>query len=169
MYKPNYQNGTDSQGAKKHFIELDKKVKSFAKSLKNKNTAIIISADHGLIDTKEKNKIIELKNHPRFVETLAMPLSGEPRVVYCYVRPQKVKEFKNACKIYKSNDLVKSNYFGLFKPNEKLKDRIGDYVLIMKENYIIKDLVLGEDQNIFIGNHGGASEEEMFVPLIVIE
>ncbi|MEK7627047.1 MAG: alkaline phosphatase family protein, partial [Patescibacteria group bacterium] len=132
MYKPNYQNGTDSQGAKKHFIELDKKVKSFAKSLKNKNTAIIISADHGLIDTKEKNKIIELKNHPRFVETLAMPLSGEPRVVYCYVRPQKVKEFKNACKIYKSNDLVKSNYFGLFKPNEKLKDRIGDYVLIMK-------------------------------------
>jgi len=172
-----HEKGTDSQEAKRHFNELDKKVKSLANSLKNKNTAIIISADHGLIDTKEKNKIIELKNHPRFVETLAMPLSGEPRVVYCYVKPQKVKEFenyvktefKNACEIYKSDDLVKNNYFGLFEPNEKLKDRIGDYVLIMKENYIMKDLVLGEDQNIYIGNHGGVSEEEMFVPLIVIE
>lgn len=172
-----HEKGTDSQETKKHFNELDKKIKSFAKSLKNKNTAIIISADHGLIDTKEKNKIIELKNHPRFVETLAIPLSGEPRVVYCYVKPRKVKEFenyvktefKNACEIYKSDDLVKSNYFGLFEPNEKLKDRIGDYILIMKENYIMNDLVLGEDQNIYIGNHGGVSEEEMFVPLIVIE
>ena len=172
-----HEKGADSQEAKGHFNELDKKVKSLADSLKNKNTAIIISADHGLIDTKEKNKIIELKNHPRFVETLAMPLSGEPRVVYCYVKPQKVKEFenyvktefKNACEIYKSDDLVKNNYFGLFEPNEKLKDRIGDYVLIMKENYIMKDLVLGEDQSIFIGNHGGVSEEEMFVPLIVVE
>lgn len=172
-----HEKGTDSKEAKKHLDELDKKVKFLAKSLKNKNTVIIISADHGLIDTKEKNKIIELKNHPRFVETLAMPLSGEPRVVYCYVKPLKIKEFKNyvktefknACEIYKSDDLVKSNYFGLFEPNERLKDRIGDYVLIMKENYIMKDLVLGEDQNIFIGNHGGVSEEEMFVPLIVIE
>ncbi len=172
-----HEKGTDSQEAKKHLNELDKKVKSLAKLLKNKNTVIIISADHGLIDTKEKDRIIELKNHPRFVETLAMPLSGEPRVVYCYVKPQKVKEFenyvktefKNACEIYKSDDLVKNNYFGLFEPNEKLKDRIGDYVLIMKENYIMKDLVLGEDQNIFIGNHGGVSEEEMFVPLIIIE
>lgn len=116
-----HEKGTDSKEAKKHFDELDKKVKALVKLLKNKNTAIIISADHGLIDTKEKNKIIELKNHPRFVETLAMPLSGEPRVVYCYVKPRKVKEFENyakiefkdACEIYKSDDLVKSNYFGL--------------------------------------------------------
>jgi len=172
-----HEKGTDSIEAKKHFDELDKKIKSFSKSLKNKNATLIISADHGLINTKEKNKIIELKNHPKFVETLAMPLSGEPRVVYCYVKPQKVKEFenyvktefKNACDLYKSDDLIKSDYFGLFEPNQKLKDRIGDYTLIMKENYIMKDLVLGEEQHIYVGNHGGMSEEEMFVPLIVIE
>lgn len=172
-----HEKGTDSKEAKKHFDELDKKIKSFSKSLKNKNATLIISADHGLINTKEKNKIIELKNHPKFVETLAMPLSGEPRIVYCYVKPQKIEEFenyvktefKNACDLYKSDDLIKSDYFGLFEPNEKLKDRIGDYTLTMKENYIMKDLVLGEEQHIYIGNHGGVSEEEMFVPLIVVE
>src|SRR3989344_2916686 len=121
------------------------------KSLKDKKTAIIISADHGLIDTKEKDRIIELKNYPEFLETLALPLSGEPRVAYCYVRPHKIKQFKNYvntnfkkyCELHKSEDLI-------------------------KENYIMKDLVLGEEQQIFIGNHGGVSKEEMFVPLIVV-
>lgn len=171
-----HEKGTDSEESAKYFEEIDKKIKSLAESLKNKNAAIIVSADHGLITTKEKDKIIELKNHPRFVETLAMPLSGEPRAVYCYVRPQKIKQFENyvktkfkkVCTIYKSEDLVKNNYFGLFKPNEKLKERIGDYILIMKDNYIMKDLVSGEKRKIYAGNHGGTSREEMYVPLITI-
>jgi len=171
-----HEKGTDSREAKKHFNKLDKKMEFLCKSLKDKKTAIIISADHGLIDTKEKDRIIELKNYPEFLETLALPLSGEPRVAYCYVRPHKIKQFKNYvntnfkkyCELHKSEDLIKDNCFGLFAPNKKLKDRVGDYVLIMKENYIMKDLVLGEEQQIFIGNHGGVSKEEMFVPLIVV-
>ncbi|MDO8667494.1 MAG: alkaline phosphatase family protein [bacterium] len=172
-----HRKGTDSQEVKKHFDGLDKKIEKLAESLKNKNTTIIVSADHGLINTREKDKIIELKDHPKFVETLAMPLSGEPRVAYCYVRPNKVRQFenyvntvfKNCCEMHKSEDLIKNHYFGLFEPNKKLKDRIGDYILIMKENYIMKDFVLGEKRNIYIGNHGGVSDEEMFVPLVVIK
>lgn len=171
-----HRKGSDSKKAKKHFNELDKKILVLAKSLKNTNTTIIVTADHGLIDVREKDKIIELKNHPKFIETLAMPLSGEPRVVYCYVKPSKVKqfkkyvktEFKKYCVMHESENLIKNNFFGLFKPNKKLNKRIGDFVLIMKENYIMKDAVLGEDGNVFIGNHGGVSKEEMFVPLIII-
>lgn len=170
-----HRKGTDSEKAKKHFIKLDKKIASFAKLL-DKNTTIIVTADHGLINTKEKGKRIELKKHPKFKETLVMPLSGEPRFVYCYVKSSKIKqfenyvkaEFKNVCDMHKSEELIKKNYFGLFKPNRKLKDRVGDYILIMKKNYIMRDLVLGEKRNVFIGNHGGVSQEEMFVPLVVI-
>jgi hypothetical protein len=39
----------------------------------------------------------------------------------------------------------------------------------MKDNYAIKDLVLGETRNEWIGHHGGMSEDEMFVPLVIIE
>ncbi|MDP2736387.1 MAG: alkaline phosphatase family protein [bacterium] len=171
-----HRKGTNSKEVKRHFIQLDKRIKFLAESLKNKNTTIIVSADHGLINTKEKDKVIKLEDYPKFLETLAMPLSGEPRAVYCYVRPDKIKQFENyvktefnkCCEMHKSEDLIKKNYFGLFKPDKKLKDRIGDYILIMKENYIMKDLVLGEKRNIYIGNHGGVSEEEMFVPLVVI-
>lgn len=171
-----HRKGTDSKDVLKHFFQLDKKITNLAKSLKNSDTTIIVTADHGLVNTRESNRIIKLENHPKLVETLSMPLSGEPRVVYCYVKPQKANQFenyvktklKNACELYKSEELIKKNYFGLYEPNEKLKDRVGDYILIMKDNYIMKDLVFGEDQNIYIGNHGGVSREEMIVPLIVI-
>lgn len=171
-----HNNGIDSKKALRHFIELDKKIEKLSKSLKNNNITIIVTADHGQINTKEKNKIIKLEKHPELAETLSMPLSGEPRTVYCYVKPQKVKQFEkyvktklaSACKLYKSDDLIKKKYFGLHKPNEKLKDRIGDYTLIMKDNFIMKDFVLGEIKKVNIGNHGGVSKEEMFVPLIVI-
>jgi hypothetical protein len=52
-------------------------------------------------------------------------------------------------------------------PNKKLFDRVGDYILVMKENYILKDVLLGEHENKNIGHHGGVSKEEMYVPLIV--
>jgi len=171
-----HKKGTKSKEVISHFRLLDKKLKSFLNTIDKTNTTIIITADHGLINS-ESSKTIELKKHPKLAEALILPLCGEPRVAYCYVPPSKVKQFKkyikqnfkNKCNLYKSEDLIKKNYFGLFKPNKTLFDRVGDYTLIMKENYIIKDLILGEKDSKLIGHHGGISKEEMFVPLIIIK
>lgn len=170
-----HKNGTNDKAVKKHFNALDKKIKALAKFLNNKNTVIIVSSDHGLVNASGK-RVIRLKDHPQLVETLVMPLCGDARLAYCYVKPEKVKQFENyvktklkkVCEMHRSDELIKNNYYGLFKPNKRLKDRIGDYALIMKDNYAIKDLVLGEVRNEWIGHHGGVSEDEMFVPLIVI-
>lgn len=169
--------GTDSDEALTHFREIDNKLKKLIEYAKNQNTTFLITADHGLMDTKDRKKVIELQDHPSFTETLIMPISGESRAVYCYVRPNKVRqfesyvknEFKNYCDLYESKELVKEGFFGLYKINQKLLDRIGDYILIMKEDYIMKDFLPGEGKNIYIGNHGGVSKEEMLVPLIVVE
>ena len=104
-----------------------------------------------------------------------MPLCGDSRTAYCYVYPSKTKQFENYvktrlnkfCKLYKNHEIIKNNYFGLFEPNPKLIERIGDYVLIMKENYILKDKILKQKRYYSIGHHGGTSKDEMFVPLIV--
>lgn len=168
-----HNNGCASHEAIKHFEAVDKKIETFAKTLKN--TVLIITADHGMIDTAP-GKIIKVADHPAFAETLAIPLCGEPRLAYCYVKPDKVGQFKNyvknnfknVCEIHKSEELIKKNYFGLFKANLKLRDRVGDYTLIMKDNYIIKDFLDEGANEIKIGNHGGVSEQEMFVPLIVV-
>ncbi len=168
-----HREGIKSKKTFAHFRELNKNLNLFLSSVRN--STIIITGDHGIIDTT-KSKIIELKKHPKLAETLIFPLCGGPRSAYCYVRLLKIKQFetyvknhlKNCCYLYKSRELIKKNYFGLFEPSRKLFDRVGDYTLIMKENFIIKDFVIGEKEHFSIGHHGGVSKEEMIVPLIVI-
>ena len=171
----NHKYGVNSKKAEKHFKELDKKIRKFIKSLEGTNTTLIITADHGFVNTSE-NKFIKAENHPDFLDCLTIPLCGEGRTPFCYVHPSKTKKFENYvktkmkkyCHIFKSEDLIKKNYFGLFKPNPKLFDRLGDYILICKENYIIKDLIEKGKEHKNVGHHGGISPDEMIVPLIVI-
>lgn len=168
-----HESGCASIKAKHHFQELDNKIASFVKSLKSRNTSLLVTADHGLIDTKE-SQTIYLQNHPTLYNTLTMPLCGEPRVAYCYVHPSKHQQFeeyvknelRQYCIMYKSADLLNSNVFGLYEPHPMLIERIGDYILIMKENYIIKDWLITEERFFNTGNHGGVSKDEMIVPLI---
>ncbi|MBC8527232.1 MAG: hypothetical protein H8D22_10365 [Candidatus Cloacimonetes bacterium] len=55
------------------------------------------------------------------------------------MRPSKIKQFENyikqnfenICYWYKSENLIKKNFFGLYEPNPKLFDRVEDYTLIM--------------------------------------
>ncbi len=152
-----------------HFKELEERIQK----LKLKDTQLLITADHGMIDANKK--IINLKENKKFYECLSMPLSGEPRFVYCYVRLSKVKQFLLECEkykkyflVHKSEDLVKKNYFGLGKVNPKLLERIGDFTLLMKKDYIAFDCLDNEEFEMPIGNHGGLTKQEMLVPLIVI-
>ena len=46
---------------------------------------------------------------------------------------------------------------------------MGDYVLLLRENYILKDRLPGERAFRHIGVHGGLSEDEVLVPLVYVE
>jgi len=171
-----HRKGVASKKALLHFQEIDNKFADFLDSLRGTNSIIIVTADHGLIDS-EKSTMIRLKEHPKLEECLILPLCGESRTAYCYVRPDKTRQFESYvrksmnkyCTLHKSDDLIKRNYFGLYSPHPKLYERVGDYVLMMKDNYVIRDFVLGEKERFHTGNHGGISKEEMFVPLIIIK
>ena len=174
----NHKHGVEHKKSEKHFKEIDKKLRSFIKSLKGTNTLLIITADHGFVNTPIE-RIIKLEDHPKMKECLTLPLCGEGRVAYCYIHPEKAKQFENYvknnlgkyCLIFKSQELINKNYFGLKKPNPKLFDRVGDYVLIFKENYILKDKIKKDKKKKKpdIGHHGGVSKEEMIVPLILVD
>jgi hypothetical protein len=56
----------------------------------------------------------------------------------------------------------------LGKPHPKLQDRVGDFVLIMKEGYVLKDALMDDVVDFCEGYHGGVSKEEMWVPLSII-
>jgi predicted AlkP superfamily pyrophosphatase or phosphodiesterase len=173
-----HEHSIDHKKTEKHFNEIDKKLKDFVKGLKGTNTQLIITADHGFTTTPLE-RIVRLEDHPKMKECLTLPLCGEGRVAYCYVHPAKAKQFEKYvkthlskyCYLFKSQELIDKNYFGLFKPNPKLFDRVGDYILVFKENYIIRDEIpiKKKKKRQSIGHHGGVSKEEMIVPLILID
>jgi predicted AlkP superfamily pyrophosphatase or phosphodiesterase len=168
--------GVGSRQEKNYFKEIDDEIRKFQIKIKGTNSIILIVADHGHINTPEERNI-NLKKYPEIYECLSQPLSGEGRTPFCYVHPDKQKQFEyyvktklsKYCSPHKSSELISRNFFGLGKPNRKLFQRTGDYILLTKENYRIKDyLTEHEKENVDIGHHGGLSKEEMFVPLIVL-
>jgi predicted AlkP superfamily pyrophosphatase or phosphodiesterase len=168
--------GTGSEQAVAHFGELDAAFTRFVDALDGTQTTVLVTADHGFIDS-EPEKMIRLEEHPALAETLMLPLCGEPRVAFCYVHPHKCEQFESYvlgeladyATLHNSADLVRQGFFGLGEPHPRLSERVGHYTLIMKENYVIKDWLLGEKRYVHIGVHGGVSEQEMHVPLIVVE
>jgi predicted AlkP superfamily pyrophosphatase or phosphodiesterase len=169
-----HRHGTRHREVLLHFKELADHFTHFSRSIIGTHTIAIITADHGIIDTDPEHTIT-VNEHEELLQTLTLPVCGEPRVAYCYVHPDRTsrferyieRHFKNACSMHKGEDLVRKRYFGLHRPGRELADRIGDYILIMKEAWVMRHFVLGEPQHYFTGNHGGTSRDEMLVPLTV--
>lgn len=139
------------------------------------NASLIVTSDHGMVDSSEKDTI-GLSDHPLLKESLLLPLTGDPRVAYCYVRPGMEKQFESYirknleeyCSMDKSYDIIEKGFFGLYEPNGKLYQRTGDYTIVMKKNYMIREALSGEKNKELIGIHGGLTSDEMFSPLIVV-
>ena len=165
--------GTKNKRTKKHFKDIESELEKFVQKIKGTNTILLITADHGLINSKG----ISLNKHKKFIDLLSMPVSGDSRMVFCYIKKGKKKEFESYvkkklskyCKIIKSKELLSKHYFGLGKPNPKLIDRIGDYTLICKKNYAFKQFLKGDKKRFFKASHSGFSKEEMIVPLIMVK
>lgn len=168
--------GKESPKSWKHLRELDAKLGILVKKLKGTDTLLLITADHGHISTSKQRTII-LDKHAHFMECQELPTGGEPRALFCYVLPQKTQQFEQYvrhhlqkyCTLHTAQELVDKGYFGLFKPHPQLLSRIGDYVLILKENYAFKEHPPEKKKELFIGNHGGVSKEEMTIPLVKVK
>ena len=166
--------GIGSQDVTEHFEALDDAIGSLAKALTGTDTALLVTADHGFIDSLPEQRI-EVQNHPEFAELLRKPLCGEPRVAYCYVRDQMhdafrsyvETEFAGKAECYASRELLSAELFGLGNAHPKLGQRLGDFTLIMQGDYHIKDTVPGERPFSMIGMHGGLTTQELYVPLVL--
>ncbi|MDW7773596.1 MAG: alkaline phosphatase family protein [Desulfobulbaceae bacterium] len=167
--------GIGSMEAAAHFAELDTACRDSLAALAGRGASVIISSDHGLIDTSGEHTIY-LDEHPELAALLTLPLCGEPRCAFCYVRSDSSGEFEkylaerldHACELRKSRDLIGEGYFGRGKASARLAERVGEYTIVMRENYIIRDLLLNEKKFQHKGVHGGMTQEEMYVPLIVL-
>jgi Type I phosphodiesterase / nucleotide pyrophosphatase len=160
-------------GGDEAFAELSKIDAAFGEllaRLAGTESVVIATADHGFIDVAPEASL-ELPSS--LARQLRFPLCGERRVAYCHVHDpvlfiQKAKEWLGErADVMPSHRLVDEGWFGPGAPHPRFAERIGDVALVMRERYAVKDWAPGESRHLHIGNHGGTSEDEMLIPLIM--
>jgi len=167
-----HQHGVGSAEVRAHFEALDAAFAELLARLAGTDTLIVLSADHGFVDCP-KDEAIELP--PALAAQLRFPLCGERRVAFCHVQDRKAfiaearSRFEHRADVRLSRELLDEGWFGPGRPHPHFAERIGDVALVMNGRATVKDWLPGEPRHLHIGNHGGTSDEEMFIPLVVAQ
>ncbi len=133
-----------------------------------KKTLLVISADHGGINTNPA-KLIRYQKYPRLYSALKAT-SGEARINYLHCKKGKKefvkdyfrKKLAKHCYIVPSEEAISAGIFGKGKINPLVMERAGDFIVFCKKNKTMLDF-----HTPLIGMHGGISKQEMQVPLIL--
>lgn len=161
--------GTKHETVRKHIEEINQKVEKMCASLEN--TLVIVTADHGLVDT-------DWKLIPEYEEVqacLADIPSIESRAMTFFVKDGMQKNFENAFnkyfggyyELFSHEQVFEQKLFGDGIPNPRVESFVGDYLAVANSNVSLE--IQECRQNLFKAVHAGATAEEYEVPLIVIE
>jgi hypothetical protein len=167
-----HQHGVGSAEVRAHFRALDETFAALLARLAGTDTVLVLTADHGFIDCPPAESV-ELP--ASLGARLRFPLCGERRVAFCLVHDEKsfIAEaaafFGARADVRPSRVLADEGWFGPGRAHPHFAERIGDVALVMKGRGTVKDWVPGEPRHLHIGNHGGTSEDEMNIPLVVAQ
>lgn len=134
------------------------------------DTLLLITADHGHLPTPQVSSL-ETRFHPQFSSNLQLNPSGESRLAYLYLRPnreEQLREYIQATwpgrfELVPSETAIRSGLFGDNPSHYRLAERVGDQVLFAQDDAF---LWWADKNNTLNGRHGGLSRTEMIVPLI---
>ena len=165
--------GCTSKEVVTHFERIDAAFGQLLERLRGSGTDIVLTADHGFIDSPPE-RVIDLDTLSDLQTMLAAPLFGERRTAFCAVRRGAERDFELLARehlrgkaiVAHSDDLIGLGVFGPGKPHRRLRERIGTHALLMEPGWTIRDHVPGEQEHAMIGVHGGLSPDEMWIPLV---
>ena len=159
--------GCDKEEIKKIIEDRNNRIEKLSNKLTD--TIIFVVADHGHINVDN----IKLTDYPDIEECLLRNTSIEPRAVNFFIKSDKKDTFKklfnkyfsNDFDLYDKEDVIESKLFGDGKENEIFRDALGDYLAIAKTNKTI--IYKGNSE--LKSQHAGYTDDEIYVPLIVIK
>ncbi len=145
--------------------EIEEKLSHFVTDLND--TLVLITADHGHINVKQKN----LTDYPDLCATLLRMPSIEPRAVNFFIKDGMHDEFcvlfqkyfKDEFLLLSREEVLLRELFGKGMRPE-FPSMLGDYLAVG-----ISDTVISNSPCDFLGAHAGLTKEEMTIPLFAIE
>lgn len=161
-----HRNGCKSTVAKETLLAIEANIKKLSEELTD--TLILITADHGHID----NKYVFLQDYPELCDCLVRLPSLEPRALNLFVKEDKKaffeKEFKRLFSdkflLLTMEEALSKQLFGTGTPHRHFRSMLGDYLAIA-----VDDLSIFYTDEQWVSMHGGLTEDEMMIPLIVFE
>ena len=146
-------------------------------ALAGTDVTVLVTADHGFIDAPAAERDRPRRppaRSPPPSPSLCAASAGPPTAMSAPARraPSRTTcatSWPERALLFDSRTLIQAGWFGPGEPHPKLQSRVGDYVLLMQAGATIKDWMPGERRHALIGVHGGASADEMLVPLVVVE
>jgi hypothetical protein len=169
-----HRHGNSSAEVRAHFQAVDAAFGELMARLAGTGTIVVATADHGFIDSDGPDAL-DFADAPGLAGLLRYPLCGESRAAFCHVQEGRVPEFVarardwlgDRARVCPSRDLVEEGWFGPGEAHPRLAERIGDVALVMRGRTTVKDWTPSEPRHRLVGHHGGTSEAEMMIPLIV--
>jgi hypothetical protein len=165
-----HRHGSESAEAFAEFERIDAAFGELLRRLAGTDSLVLATADHGFIDVAPEESL----DLPSALSAmLRFPLCGERRVAYCHVQNEKqfietAKDwFGERADVLPSRALVEGGWFGPGTPHPRFAERAGDVALVMRGKYTVKDWIPGDPRHLHIGNHGGTSDDEMKIPLVM--
>jgi len=156
------------------FATLSKQLLSKLDKQVGRRTTLLISGDHGAVRVKRES-ILDVADHPELSSCFRLPPTGDSRASILSLKPgtqDKVlsffeRNYPGQFVIMESSQMLADDYFGMGMIKEETRGRIGDLVALPKFDNAIDNSQMEFRREEIPGRHGGLSEEEMQVPLIV--
>jgi len=163
-----HKTGCHGELAKEMMGRINRSVEALCGTLHD--TLLLVIADHGHIDTRYKF----ICDYPQIVSTLERPFAIESRSAAFYVKSdcrgrfeaEFTKAFGDAFLLLTRDEVLEKGLFGSGAQHPRFLESIGDYLAIATGDVA---LAFSREARQFVSNHAGLTEQEMDVPLIVIE
>jgi len=163
--------GCYCERTKANIVLFDKQIEQLAARLTD--TLLIVTADHGLTDIK----MLDIADYPELHNCLSTHPTREPRNLSFFVKPEYKdiypklwnNQFGNDFHLMTGAEAAKKGFFGNGNPHKHSKDFLGDYIAMATGGLSVwykNDKGLLHN---FKACHAGLTENEMIVPLILIE
>ncbi|MFB1487028.1 MULTISPECIES: alkaline phosphatase family protein [unclassified Thiocapsa] len=170
-----HEQGMESPASLAHLREIEREIASFMHEIADTDSLLLVCADHGQVDTQPSDTI-DLAAHPELENHLLLPLCGEPRAAFCYLRSGRAAAFGDYCSdvladrvdLVPSEQLVEDGFFGAGRMHPRFMERVGDVCLLPKGNGVVRQWLPFEQPHRQIGVHGGISDAELRVPLCLL-
>lgn len=172
-YQPDldmHENGTTHYEITADLLEINNEVEALCGKLKE--TLVIVTADHGLVDTTW----LFIPDYPDIAECLLRMPSIESRAMTFFVKEGMKKQFEKSFKLhfndyymlYSKEQVLEKKLFGDGSAHPRSPGFIGDYLAVAFGDVSI-DCSPSTNHEVFKAAHAGMTKDESNVPLIFID